>query len=152
MPRAISLPVKSADAVGEALVAINVAVASLLAVVGVDPDPVFVEAGKKEHPLSKSNVQHMINTQVCICCERWRIPCASKDLFLTLARIISLPYNLLQSKFLNPYIAQNWRSSLSLYKYLIRRGKALGDLAVSIGSRSPECCPFSSHLIPVVIS
>src|SRR5712692_1185392 len=79
MPRAISLVVRGNFGVGDVSVGINVDTASVPPGVGVGLDPVFVEAGKREHPLRISTRQYMMNMIIRVR-GRWRIPCPSKNL------------------------------------------------------------------------
>src|SRR5258708_33822368 len=82
MPRAISLSVRGDFGVGDASAGINVDTANVPPGVGASLDPLFVEAGKREHPLRIRNVQHKMNIVISGRGRR-RIPCVSKDLFLT---------------------------------------------------------------------
>jgi hypothetical protein len=89
MPRAISLVVNGAAGVGDVFAGVKVDAADVPPGVGAGLDPVFVEAGAREQPLMISSRQHMVNMTVCVCA-CWRIPCPSKDLFLTLSSRPSL--------------------------------------------------------------
>src|SRR5712692_2494955 len=144
MPRAISLVVRGNFGVGDVSVGINVDTASVPPGVGAGLAPVFVEAGKREQPLRISSRQYMMNMIICVR-ERWRIPCPSKNLSKLSHLKTPCVYacggcqfaslQLASIQIINLYIAQNRRSSLSLYKCLVRRGKALGDLAAPISSQ-----------------
>jgi len=138
MPRAISLSVKGAAGVGEVFVGVKVDAVGVPPGVGVDLDPVFVEAGASEQLLRISSRQHMMNIQVRVSCGRIR--CLSKIFLLTPSKVVRPDFPggsslIVHIQILSSCIAQNQRSSLSLYEGLVKRGKVLGDLAVSISSQ-----------------